>query len=142
MAILTSSAGGYKASQVKSSIISVVSALLIIALIATIGHQSAEDYNITICYTSLDTSSLTTFRACFGTLIALFASAQLYVAVKLYNNRHNSLIELFQPVGLSFFTVAGGVATLACFLFALPEYDVSCILRQPIILICISFMGK
>lgn len=141
MAILTSSAGVYKASQVKLSIISVVSALLIIALIATIGHQSAEDY-ITISYTSLNTSSLTTFRACFGTLIALFTCAQLYVAVKLYNNRHNSLIELFQPVGLSFFAIAGGIATLACFLFALPEYDVSCILRQPIIFICISFMGK
>jgi len=135
MTILTSSAGVYKASQVKSSIISVVSALLIIALIATIGH-------ITISYTSFATSSFTTFRACFGSLIAIFAGAQLYVAVKLYNNRHNSLIELFQPVGLSLFAIAGGVATLACFLFALPEYDVSCILRQPIIFICISFMGK
>jgi len=45
-------------------------------------------------------------------------------------------------VALSLFATAGAIATIASFLFALPEYDVCCALRQPIILICITFMGN
>jgi DMSO/TMAO reductase YedYZ heme-binding membrane subunit len=103
--------------------------LIIVALIATIGSVD-------------DIDDVTTFRACFGTLLAIFACAQFYVAIKLYHNRNNSRLELFQPIGLALFAIAGAVATLICFAFALPEYDVSCAIRQPIILTCISFMGE
>ena len=100
----------------------------IIALVATIGSKKGDD--------------TTTFRACFGTILAIFACAQIYIAVQLFQNRHNSLIELFQPVQLSLFSTTGAIATLSCFAFAMSEYDVSCAIRQPIILTCISFMGK
>lgn len=100
--------------------------MLIVALAAVIG--------------SVD--NITAFRACLGMLLAFFCIAQLAVAVTLYRNRTNLLLELFQPVGLSLFVTAGAFATIASFLFALPEYDVSCALRQPIILTCITFMGN
>ena len=108
--------------------------LLIIALAASIASFDTT--------TTADSSDIIKFRACFGVILAIFACAQLYVAIKLYQNRSNSLIELFQPVSLALFAIAGAIATLACFTFALPEYDVSCAIRQPVILVCISFMGK
>lgn len=37
---------------------------------------------------------------------------------------------------------SGSVATLAAFALALPEFDVACAVRQPIILTCISLMGS
>ena len=101
--------------------------LIIIALVATIGTIDDD---------------VTTFRACFGTLLAMFSCMQIYVAIILYQNRNHSLVELFQPVSLSLFAIAGCITTLSCFALALPEYDVSCAIRQPVILTCISFMGE
>ena len=72
------------------------------------------------------------FRICFGALLALFACIQLYVAIALFTNRHNSLLELSQPIGLSLFAVAGSAASIGSLTLALPEYDVACALRQPI----------
>ena len=114
--------------------IGIISLLLVIALAASIASFDT---------TTTDSSSdIIKFRACFGVILAIFTCAQLYVAIKLYKNRSNSLIELFQPVSLALFAIAGATATVTCFTFALPEYDVSCAIRQPIILVCISFMGK
>ena len=115
--------------------IGIISLLLVIALAASIASFDTT--------TTTDSSSdIIKFRACFGVILAIFTCAQLYAAIKLYKNRSNSLIELFQPVSLALFAIAGTIATVTCFTFALPEYDVSCAIRQPIILVCISFMGK
>ena len=100
---------------------------VIIGLVSTIGSKGDD---------------VTLFRACFGTILAIFACAQICIATQLFRNRHNSLIELFQPVSLGLFSSAGAIATLCCFTFSLPEYDVNCAIRQPIILVCISFMGE
>ena len=115
--------------------IGIISLLVVIALAASIAS-----FDTTTTYDS--SSDIIKFRACFGVILAIFTCAQLYVAIKLYKNRSNSLIELFQPVSLALFATAGTIATVTCFTFALPEYDVSCAIRQPIILVCISFMGK
>ena len=117
--------------------IGIISLLLIIALAASIASFDTTT-------TTYDSSNIDIikFRACFGVILAIFTCAQLYVAIKLYKNRSNSLIELFQPVSLALFAIAGTIVTVTCFTFALPECDVSCAIRQPIILVCISFMGK
>ena len=117
--------------------IGIISLLLVIALAASIASFDTT----TTTYDSVS-SDIIKFRACFGVILAIFTCAQLYVARTLYKNRSNSLIELFQPVSLALFAIAGATATVTCFTFALPEYDVSCAIRQPIILVCISFMGK
>ena len=116
--------------------IGIISLLVIIALAASIAS-----FDTTTTYDS-SSSDIIKFRACFGVILAIFTCAQLHVAIKLYTNRSNSLIELFQPVSLALFAIAGTIATVTCFTFALPEYDVSCAILQPIILVCISFMGK
>lgn len=67
---------------------------------------------------------------------------QLKVAIDLYRHRNNLLLQLFQPECLSLFVTAGAIATIASFLFAFPEYDVTCALRRPIILTCITIMGN
>jgi len=68
---------------------------------------------------------------------------QLYVAAILYQYRNNLLLELYQPVWLALFAIAGAIATFASFMmFTLPEYDISCALRQPIMFTCLSFMGN
>ena len=82
------------------------------------------------------------FCACFGSLLMLFGSIQLFVAAKLFLNRHNSLFELSQPLGLSLFAISGSIATVASFLFALPQSNVACALRQPIILTNLTLMGS
>lgn len=46
------------------------------------------------------------------------------------------------PIGLSLFSLSGSIATAGSFLLTLPEYDTGCALRQPIILLSISFMGS
>jgi hypothetical protein len=86
--------------------------------------------------------STTSFRVCFGVLLLMCCVAQLKVAMDLYKHRNNLLLQLFQPECLSLFVTAGAIATIASFLFALPEYDVTCALRQPIILTCITLMGN
>jgi len=82
------------------------------------------------------------FRACYGTIIAIFGCIQLYVAVILYKHRNNLLLELYQPVWLALFAISRALTTFASFMFALPEYDISCALRQPIIFTCLTFMGN
>mmetsp|Transcript_5880 Transcript_5880/g.13409 ORF Transcript_5880/g.13409 Transcript_5880/m.13409 type:complete len:828 (-) Transcript_5880:174-2657(-) len=106
------------------TLVRVAAFLVVVALVATIGAGTPQ-----------------AFRACLGALLSLFGCAQLYVAVKLFQNRHNLLLELSQPVGLSIFAGAAAIATVAPFLFALPESDVGCALRQPIIFTSISLMG-
>jgi len=64
------------------------------------------------------------------------------VAADLYKHRNNLLLQLFQPDSLSLFVTAGAIATIASLMFAFPEYDVTCALRQPIILTSITFMGN
>ena len=82
------------------------------------------------------------FRACYGTIIAILGCIQLYVAAILYQHRNNLLLELYQPVWLSLFAICGALATFSSFMFSLPEYDISCALRQPIIFTCLTFMGN
>jgi len=101
--------------------------LLIIALAAIIG--------------SLDQSSVI-FRTCFGIILGIFGCIQLYIAATLYQNRSNVLLELYQPVLLALFSIAGALTTISSFMFALPEYDISCALRQPIMFTCLTFMGN
>jgi hypothetical protein len=86
--------------------------------------------------------SATSFRACFGVLLLICCVALLKVAVDLYKHQNNLLLQLFQPECLSLFVKAGAIATIASFLFAFPEYDVTCALRRPIILTCITLMGN
>jgi hypothetical protein len=86
--------------------------------------------------------STTSFRVCFGVLLLMCCLAQLKVAMDLYKHRNNLLLQLFQPECLSLFVTAGAIASFASFLFAFPEYDVTCALRQPIILTCITLMGN
>jgi len=100
--------------------------LLIIALAAIIG--------------SLDSTVI--FRTCFGIILGIFGCIQLYIAATLYQNRSNVLLELYQPVLLALFAICGAIATFASFMFTLPEFDISCALRQPIIFTCLSFMGN
>ncbi|KAL7436292.1 hypothetical protein ACHAXM_005115 [Skeletonema potamos] len=100
--------------------------LLIIALAAVIGNVE----------------STTSFRVCFGALLLICCVAQLKVAIDLYKNRSNLSLQLFQPGCLSMFVTSGAVATITSFLFAFPEYDATCALRQPIILTCITLMGN
>ena len=100
--------------------------LVVVALLATIGVTKEQ----------------ITFRACFGSLLAIFVFIQLYVAMLLFLNRRNSLLELSQPVGLSVATLSGSIATAGAFMLALPEYNLSCALRQPIILTSLSLMGS
>lgn len=109
-----------------SSVIRIGIALVLVALVATLA--------------CVDTT--VAFRACFGTLLALFGCAQIYMAVKLIRNRRNPLLELSQPIPMSIFAIAGAIATLTCFMFALPAYSVSCAIRQPIIFTSISIMGS
>jgi len=100
--------------------------VLLIALAAAIG--------------SVD--STTSFRVCFGVLLLMCCVVQLKVAMDLYKHRNNLLLQLFQPECLSLFVTAGAIATIASFLFEFPEYDVTCALRRPIILTCITLMGN
>ena len=82
--------------------IGIISLLLVIALAASIASFDTTT-------TTYDSSNIDIikFRACFGVILAIFTCAQLYVAIKLYKNRSNSLIELFQPVSLALFAIAG-----------------------------------
>ena len=97
---------------------------------------------LSIAIACIDTSNIITFRACFGTLIGLLGILQLCVAVKLILNRCNPLLELSQPIPISILAITGAIATWTCIAFALPEYNVSCAIRQPIIFICIQIMGE
>ena len=101
-------------------------ALIVIALVVIIGA----------------TESTVVFRACFGILLSFLACLQLYVASVLFRNRGNTLLELAQPVGLAIFSLSGSISTASAFSLALPEYEVACVIRQPIILTCISLMGS
>jgi len=114
-------------------ILGTVAVLVIIGLAATIGsldYQQQVDNDMKI------------FRACYGTIIAILGCIQLYNAVILYQHRKNLLLELYQPVWLALFAICGAIATFASFMFTLPEYDISCALRQPIIFTCLTFMGN
>jgi len=104
--------------------------LLILILGAIIGGVDQTIDNIVL------------FRVSFGIILAIFGCSQLFVAATLYQNRNNVLLELYQPVLLALFSIAGAVATFASFMFALPEYDISCALRQPVIFTCFTFMGN
>ena len=117
---------GQSYSKIARRLTYLVITVSILALISTIGA----------------TNSTTTFRACFGVLLSLLACFQLYVAVVLFINRANTLIELAQPMGLAIFSLAGSIATACAFSLALPEYNLACNIRQPIILTCISLMGS
>ena len=86
--------------------------------------------------------STTSFRVCFGVLLLPLCVVQLKLAVDLYKQRNNLLLQLFQPGSLSLLAAAGAIATIASFLFAFPEYDATCALRQPIILTSITFIGN
>eukprot|EP00984_Skeletonema_dohrnii_P003778 scaffold1305_cov72-Skeletonema_dohrnii-CCMP3373.AAC.1 len=86
--------------------------------------------------------STTSFRVCFGVLLFMICVVQLKVAADLYKHRNNLLLQLFQPGSLSLFMTAGAIASIASLLFAFSEYDVTCALRQPIILTSITFMGN
>ncbi len=86
--------------------------------------------------------STISFRACFAVLLLTLGVAQLKLAVDLYRRRNNLLLQLFQPSSLALLATAGAIATIASFLFAFPEYDATCALRQPIILTSITFMGN
>lgn len=112
----------------KSTLIGLLVALAVICLATTIGASaSATDI---------------VFKACFGTLLCLFGCIQLFVAYALFQNRHNSLLELSQPTSLAIFAFAGAVATLASFLFTLPEINAACASRRPIILLSVTLMGN
>lgn len=87
-------------------------------------------------------TSSVSFKVCFGAVLVLLTCGQVHVLAMLIMNRQDPLIELFQPRGLALFVMASIVATISCIALALPEYDVSCALRQPSILTCISFMGS
>lgn len=82
------------------------------------------------------------FSACFIALLVLIAVLQLRVGLILFLNRHNPLIELFQPTGLMWFALAGAIAILSCVAVAFPTSDASCAIQRHIILICISYMGS
>ena len=113
-------------------IVGTVAVLVIVGLAATIGsldYQQQVDNDMKI------------FRACYGTIIAILGCIQLYNAVILYQHRKNLLLELYQPVWLSLFATSGSIATFASFMFALPQYDISCALRQPIVFMFFTFMG-
>ncbi len=84
----------------------------------------------------------TAFYICFGLLLLTLCVVQLKLAVDLYTQRNNLQLQLFQPQSLSLLATAGAIATIASFLFAFPEYDATCALRQPIILTSITFMGN
>mmetsp|Transcript_5463 Transcript_5463/g.8405 ORF Transcript_5463/g.8405 Transcript_5463/m.8405 type:complete len:367 (-) Transcript_5463:27-1127(-) len=99
---------------------------LIVALAAVIG--------------SVDSN--TSFRVCFGLLLLTLTAAQLKLAVDLYKHRNNLQLQLFQPRSLSLLATAGAIATIASYLFAFPDYNATCALRQPIILTFITFMGN
>jgi len=104
--------------------------LLILILGAIIGGVDQTIDNIVL------------FRVSFGIILAIFGCSQLFVAATLHQNRNNVLLELYQPVLLALFSIAGAMATFASFMFALPEYDISCALRQPVIFTCFTFMGN
>eukprot|EP00985_Skeletonema_marinoi_P011419 scaffold5436_cov143-Skeletonema_marinoi.AAC.6 len=91
---------------------------------------------------SVDSTTYTYFRVCFGVLLFMICVGQLKVAVDLYKHRNNLLLQLFQPDSLSLFVAAGAIASIASLLFAFSEYDATCALRQPIILTSITFMGN
>mmetsp|Transcript_5464 Transcript_5464/g.8407 ORF Transcript_5464/g.8407 Transcript_5464/m.8407 type:complete len:367 (-) Transcript_5464:27-1127(-) len=99
---------------------------LIVALAAVIG--------------SVDSN--TSFRVCFGLLLLTLTAAQLKLAVDLYKHRNNLQLQLFQPRSLSLLATAGAIATIASYLFAFPDYNATCALRQPIILTSITFIGN
>ena len=82
------------------------------------------------------------FQVCYGIILAILGLIQLNVAATLYNNRNNLLLELYQPVWLALFTLSGCIATFASFMFALPQYDITCALRQPLLFMCFTFMGN
>ena len=86
--------------------------------------------------------SNTSFHVCFGVLLLTLCVAQLKSSVDLYKQRNNLLLQLFQPGSLSLLATTGAIATIASLLFAFPEYDATCALRQPIILTSITFMGN
>ena len=82
-------------------ILGTVAVLVIVGLAAAIGsldYQVDDDMKI--------------FRACYGTIIAIFGCIQLYVAVVLYQNRNNLLLELYQPVWLALFAICGALTNL------------------------------
>eukprot|EP00985_Skeletonema_marinoi_P017318 scaffold9423_cov88-Skeletonema_marinoi.AAC.3 len=115
-----------KAPQQRQRYIAAGGLTLLVALAAVIG--------------SVD--STTSFRVCFGVILLTLSVAQIKVAADLYKHRNNLLLQLFQPDSLSLFVTAGAIATIASLLFAFSEYDVTCALRQPIILTSITFMGN
>ena len=100
-----------------------------IALIATLGCINYTIHNVT-------------FKICFGILLALMGIFQFYMAIKLIVHRTNPLLELSQPLPISILVISSSIATVCCFAFIMPEYDVSCAIRQPSILTCISLMGN
>ena len=109
-----------------SKLVAAATALVFVALIATIGASQ----------------SILAFRTCFGVVLFVLASFQLYLCAALFRNRSNTLLELAQPVGLAIFSLSGSIATLCALALALPDYDVACAMRQPVILTCITLMGS
>ena len=114
--------------RTRKLVVLVNTALLCVGLVATIG--------------ALGNKSTITFRACVGILLAILGCAQIHVSVVLFKNRQATLLELSQPIGLSLFALSGSIATFGAFTLTLPENDVACAMRQPIILTCISQMGS
>lgn len=106
--------------------------LLVIGLAAIIGSLDLDSQML---------DPFIAFQVCYGILLAIFGCIQLYVAITLYNNRNNLLLELYQPVWLALFALSGSIATFGSFIFALPQYDISCALRQPLLFVCFTFMG-
>eukprot|EP00984_Skeletonema_dohrnii_P026131 scaffold15425_cov141-Skeletonema_dohrnii-CCMP3373.AAC.4 len=59
-----------------------------------------------------------------------------------WNGVQSTYADGLHPDSLSLFVAAGAIASIASLMFAFPEYDASCALRQPIILTSITFMGN
>jgi len=115
------------------SILYTAAILVVIGLAAIIGSLDLDSQML---------DPFIAFQVCYGILLAIFGCVQLYVAIALYNNRNNLLLELYQPVWLALFALTGCIATFASFMFVLPEYDISCALRQPLLFMCFTFMGN
>ena len=81
------------------------------------------------------------FRIWFGILLLVLILAQLKILVGILLHRQKPSMRLSQPTALAIFLSSGIITTASCYLL-LPSSDVSCALRDPLLLVSLQLSGS
>ena len=98
-------------------------------------HRHLDDDNGIVLDNSL------AFRIWFGILLLVLILAQLKILVGILLHRQKPSMRLSQPTALAIFLSSGIVTTASCYLL-LPSSDVSCALRDPLLLVSLQLSGS